>query len=156
MSQSESETHDTSGPKLKYVLGTVMVLVLVLGTLAYQRYAASETHFAAIMAEMDERGKELDAEGCVDAIIEWNKNRCDANKPLCDNGVPQVMSHCLMARERPNLCGDLEGKSSKGQWVFNSCKDRGTACRIRKRCACADAYRTIDSYCRHGGQGVSL
>lgn len=146
---------DTSGPSLRLVLGSISVLVVVLGVLAYWRYSVSETHFAAAIQHFDEVSPTLDAEGCVTEVLAWHST-CAANKALCDDGVPRMMAHCLAARDRSETCNALELGSAKAQWVFAKCEERGTSCRDRKKCACADAYRTIDSFCRHGQRGVSL
>jgi len=131
------------------------VLIVVLGPLAYWRYTVSENHFAEVFADMDRRGPKLDTEGCVDAVLDWHAH-CEANKPMCDNGVPQVMTHCLVGRDRSDTCEGLDLSSAKAQWVFNSCLDRGTPCRQKKNCACATVYRTIDSFCRHDQEGVAM
>lgn len=151
---SEDST-ETSGPSLRLVLGTIAVLVVVLGTLAYWRYTVSERHFAETLAHMDEVGPSLDTEGCVSEVLQWHST-CEANKPLCDNGVPRVLTHCLSGADRKAFCGGLDLSSSKAQWVFDKCEERGTPCANRKKCACANAYRTIDSFCRHDQKGVSL
>lgn len=146
---------DTSGPSLRLVLGVMVIIILVGGVGAYWRYVQSENHFAVTLREMDRKGKELDVEGCVSAVLEWHA-RCEANKPLCDNGVPQVMTHCLVGRDRSHDCAALELGSAKAQWVYASCVERDTPCTNKKQCACADAYRTLDSFCRHDQKGVAL
>jgi hypothetical protein len=153
--QPEAVEHDQSGPSLRLVLGTISVLVVVLGVLAYWRYTVSELHFARAIAHFDERGKTLDAEGCVTEVLEWHRT-CEANKPLCDDGVVRIMTHCLTAADRSATCNTVELGSAKAQWVFAKCQERGSPCADRKKCACASAYRTIDSFCRHGQRGVSL
>ena len=147
--------HDTSGPRLSWVLGGVGLLVLVMGVLAAYRYDQSEAHFAAVQREMDEKGKTLDPEGCVDAILEWHAS-CTANGPLCDHGVPKIMTHCLKAQDRTAMCESLDLRSARAQWVWGKCKDRGTPCKSRKKCPCADAYRAMDSFCRHGQAGIAM
>jgi hypothetical protein len=149
------ETADTSGPSLRLVLGVVCVLVVVLGFVAYWRYTVSERAFAEALTEMDRVGPTVDTEGCVTAVLEWRRT-CAANKPLCDEGVARVMTHCLVGRDRGEYCDGLDLSSAKAQWVWNKCLDRGTPCENRKSCACADAYRTIDSFCRYGQEGVAL
>jgi hypothetical protein len=88
-------------------------------------------------------------------VLQWHRT-CAANKPLCDEGVARVMTHCLVGRDRADYCATLDLSSAKAQWVWNKCVDRGTPCENRKKCACADAYRTIDSFCRYGQEGVAL
>lgn len=146
---------DTSGPSLRLVLGVMVIIILVGGVAAYWRYVQSENYFAVSLQEMDRKGKELDVEGCVSAVLEWH-GRCEANKPLCDNGIPQVMTHCLVGRDRAEACAALELGSAKAQWVYESCMERDTPCTNKKQCACADAYRTLDSFCRHDQKGVAL
>jgi hypothetical protein len=153
--QNEPSEHDTSGPSLRLVLGAITVLVLVLGVWAFQRYTVSEKHFRIALAEMDKVAPTVDTEGCVAAVLEWH-GRCEANKPLCDDGVVRVMTHCLMGADRGEYCRTLDLSSAKAQWVFEKCMTRGTPCKNRKACPCADAYRTVDSFCRHNQQGVSL
>ena len=133
------------------------VLVLVLGVAAYWRYTVSENYFAQSLADMDRRGPTLDVEGCIDAVLDWH-GRCEANKPLCDNGVPQVMTHCLIAQDRTQACEELMAAeaSASAQWVYLTCYERDTPCRSKKHCPCADAYRALDSFCRHGQKGVAL
>lgn len=146
---------ETSGPSLRLVLGIMGALIVVLGITAYWRYTVSEGWFARSLPVLSETGKTVDTEGCVDAVLRWHET-CDANKPLCDNGVPRAMTHCLMGGDRVRACASLSGESAKAQWVFKSCFDRGTPCTKRKKCACADAYRALDSFCRHDQTGVAL
>jgi hypothetical protein len=131
------------------------VLAVVLGVLAYWRYTISERHFAETLAAMDRLGSTADTETCVSAVLDWHAT-CEANKALCDNGVVRVVTHCLHAGDRGEYCNGLDLSSAKAQWVFAKCEERGTPCSSQKKCACADAYRAIDSYCRYGQQGVSL
>jgi hypothetical protein len=146
---------ETSGPSLRLVLGGLTVLALVLGVLAYQRYTVSERHFAETITKMDGIGATADTETCVSAVLDWHST-CEANRALCDNGVVRVITHCLHGADRGEYCSSLDLSSSKAQWVFAKCEERGTPCSSTKKCACADAYRAIDSYCRYGQQGVSL
>jgi hypothetical protein len=146
---------ETSGPSLRLVLGAMVIVILVGGVAAYWRYVKSENHFATTLQEMDRKGKALDVEGCISAVLEWH-GRCEANKPLCDNGVPQVMTHCLAAQDRSQTCSEVDLGPAKAQWVYEACLERDTACANKKQCACADAYRTLDSFCRHDQKGVAL
>ncbi|MBL4685810.1 MAG: hypothetical protein JKY37_14540 [Nannocystaceae bacterium] len=146
---------DTSGPSLRLVFGIIGVLVVCLGITAYWRYTVSENWFATSLPKLSETGEHVDTEGCVDAVLRWYDN-CAANKALCDNGVPRAMTHCLMAADRAPTCEELGDRPAKAQWVFKSCLDRGTPCKSRKKCACANAYRALDSFCRHDQKGVAL
>ncbi len=137
------------------MFGIIGVLVICMGVTAYWRYTVSENFFAASLPMLAEKGTTVDTEGCVDAVLQWH-DTCDANKPLCDNGVPMAMTHCLSGDDRAPTCADLRDESAKAQWVFKSCFDRGTPCKNRKKCPCADAYRALDSFCRHDQEGVAL
>ena len=152
---SSGEPADPTGPSLRLVLGGVTILAVVLGVLAYWRYTESERYFAETLVEMDRKGTQLDTEGCVSEVMKWHQ-RCEANKPLCDNGVPRVMTHCLAGRDRASYCETLDYSSAKAKWVIDKCLERGEVCRDKKQCACANAYRAIDSFCRHDQEGVSL
>ncbi len=155
MAAPADDAHDTSGPRLSWVLGTVAVVAAAMGILATYRYDESERHFREIEAKMDAEGPNLDVEGCVDAVLAWHAS-CRANKPLCDHGVPKVMTHCLAGRDRSEACRAIEGRSARAQWVFARCEARGTPCKSRKKCPCADAFRALDSFCRHDQKGIAL
>ena len=150
-----SAAFEQSGPSLRLVLGIIALLAIVLGVLGYYRYAQSETHFVQAQAEIDAAAKHLDVEGCVSVIIDWHDG-CEANRPLCDHGVPMMMTHCLKGRDRAQDCQALDLSSARAQWVFQRCTERGTPCKSRQRCPCADAYRALDSFCRHDQQGVAM
>ena len=149
------EHAEQSGPKLRWVLGGIAAIVVLMGFAGYRQLVQSRDHFAETTKMMGELGKTLDTEGCITAVLDWH-GECAANKPLCDNGVPMVMTHCLMGRDRTDTCEELDLSSAKAKWVFDQCMDRGTPCTDRKTCACASAYRAIDSFCRHGQEGVAL
>jgi hypothetical protein len=152
---SSGASAETSGPKLSWVLGTIAVAVVVLGTLAYWRYTESERYFAESLADIDARAPGLSTEECVGEILTWHRT-CAANGPLCDHGVPRVMTHCLAAADRTATCESLDLSTASAKWVFDKCEERGTPCTNRKKCACANAYRAIDSFCKHDQKGVSL
>jgi len=149
------ESADPSGPSLRLVLGAISILAVVLGVLAFWRLSLSEQHVARVLVEMDRKGPTLDTEGCIGAVLDWHSN-CEADAASCDYGVAPVLTHCLVGADRSATCEGLDLSSAKAEWVHQACFDRGTPCRDRKHCACADAYRAIDSFCRHGQKGVAL
>jgi hypothetical protein len=164
---------------LRFVFGALAVLSILFGVLAYWRYANSERWVAEGISRMDAIGAEIDVEGCVDEAVEWY-DACDqheANAAVCLQGVGILMQHCLSARERDQTCElyldpasnvheatedmrararnpDAAGES--GRWVYARCEERGMVCRDKRECACAQAYRAIDSFCRTGQQAVQL
>ena len=147
--------HETSGPSLRLIFGILIVLVVGMGVLAYYRYVQSENHFVEASEQLKAAGAHEDVEGCIDQVLSWHE-RCEANRPLCDHIVPKMMMLCLSAQDRSRACDALDMSSARAQWVFRSCRDRGTPCKSRKKCPCADSYRALDSFCRHGQQGVAM
>lgn len=141
---------------MSWVLGGIALVAILVGFGSFYRYKVSERHFVEATAYMNEAGKSLDVDGCVSEVIAWHK-RCAANKPMCDEGVPKVMTHCLAAADRTADCAKVDlALSVKSQWVLEQCSERGTPCYNKKTCPCANAFRTIDSFCRHDQKGVAL
>nr|WP_293172041.1 hypothetical protein [Nannocystis sp.] len=150
------KSKDWEGPSLRTVLIGLSLVAVVMGVFAYYRYITSEKAIMSGMAELEGKGAKLDSEGCINEVLDWHK-RCDALSMMCNDAVKIAMYHCLEARDRSEDCGRLKPDVvSKGQWVFGVCKDRGTECRRRKQCACADAYRAMDSFCRTDQKAVQL
>ncbi|MFO7563940.1 MAG: hypothetical protein R6X02_14935 [Enhygromyxa sp.] len=167
------------GPSLKLVFGLVAIVTVVVGVLAYWRYANSERWVAEGAAKMDRIGATLEPEGCIDEAVSWY-NECDqhgANAAVCLSGVSIVMFHCLDARDRHETCElyldptsevhqaseamrerarTPERAGESGRWVYSRCEERGMTCTNKRECACAEAYRAIDSFCRTGQQAVQL
>lgn len=179
LTAGQPELPQRDGPSLRLVLGGVVLLTILVGVLAYWRYANSERWVAEGVERMDELGAGLDSEGCIDATVEWHDS-CDAeqtNAAVCLQGVKVVMFHCLAARDRGDVCQlylDLDSEvhaptedmrararnperaGASGNWVYGRCAERGMNCINKRECACAEAYRAIDSFCRTGQQAVQL
>jgi hypothetical protein len=164
---------------LKFVFGGLALVSIVVGVLAYWRYANSERWVAEGLAKMDEIGAQLDAEGCIDEAVAWYDacDQHDANAAVCLQGVGILMHHCLSARDRAQTCElyldpespkhqptesmrerarNPETAGESGRWVYARCEEREMVCRNKRECACAEAYRAIDSFCRTGQQAVQL
>jgi len=174
-----NNARQTDGPSLKLVFGLLVIVTLIVGTLAYRRYANSERWVAEGVAKMDRIGAELEPEGCIDEAVSWY-GECDqqeANAAVCLQGVSVLMFHCLSARDRQETCElyldpdsavhqptesmrerarTAETAGESGRWVYARCEERGEACLNKRECACAEAYRAIDSFCRTGQQAVQL
>lgn len=137
-----------------------MIGILILGGLMalqmHRAYTHGERVVQAALPVLAEQGKALDAEGCIDAVLAWHK-QCDATAVICNHGVKQAMYHCLKAQDRAQQCTALPASESMdGKWVFITCKERGSLCKRTKDCACADAYRAFDSFCRTDQEAVQL
>lgn len=164
---------------LLYLFSTLALISIILGVLGYRRYANSERWVAEGITKMDAVGAQLDVEGCVDEAVAWYGacDEQDANAAVCLTGVGILMQHCLSARERDQTCElyldpesivheasegmrerarNPEVAGESGRWVYARCEERGMVCRNRRECACAEAYRAIDSFCRTGQQAVQL
>lgn len=164
---------------MRLVFGGLLIVTLSVGVLAYWRYANSERWVAEGVAKMDRIGAELEAEGCIDEVVSWY-GECDehrANAAVCLQGVSILMYHCLSARDRQDTCEvyldpdsavhqptesmrerarNADAAGEHGRWVYARCEERGESCINKRECACAEAYRAIDSFCRTGQQAVQL
>lgn len=177
--QSADDVRQSDGPSLKLVFGVLAIVTVVVGVLAYWRYANSERWVAEGIAKMDRVGAELKPEGCIDESLSWYGD-CDeqqANAAVCLQGVSILMYHCLAAADRHDTCElyldpesevhqptesmrerarNAETAGESGRWVYARCEDRGISCINKRECACAEAYRAIDSFCRTRQQAVQL
>lgn len=134
----------------------VMVVGLLMALAMHRAYVQGERVVQAVLPQMEEQGRGVTAEGCIDVVMAWHK-QCDATSVMCNNGVKTAMYHCLKAQDRAADCTRLpSGEGMDGKWVFLTCKERGTPCKRTKECACADAYRSFDSFCRTGQKAVQL
>ena len=106
-------------------------------------------------AEIEAKGKTLDVEGCIDATLEW-RQKCAANKVMCDNAIPLAMYHCLEQQDRQEQCMIIDEDMAKGTWLMEHCRERGSECKVMKKCPCAAAYRALDSFCRSGQESVQV
>lgn len=144
------------GPSLRTVIIGIMVLGGLMAVQMHRAYVRGEQVVRAALPQLEAQGRTLDSEGCIDAVITWHK-QCDATAVMCNKGVLQAMFHCLKAQDRSADCKKLPASEElDGKWVFVTCKERGTQCRRTKDCACADAYRAFDSFCRTDQKAVQL
>lgn len=147
---------DWEGPSLRTVFVGLTIVSVLMGVLAYYRYSQSEKSIMRGMPALEAAGKDMTPEQCIDAVLAWHA-RCEGLSFMCNNTVPEAMFHCLKAKDRTRECAELKpDEVSKGQWVFYKCKDRNTMCKRTKQCACADAYRAFDSFCRTDQEAVQV
>lgn len=167
------------GPSLKLVFGLVTAISISLGVFVYWRYAQSEAYVSAGIQMMDARGAELTPDECIAETVAWHDacDQNDTNAAVCLQGVKLLMFHCLHAEDRTETCEvyldpeshihepteDMRARArnpdtaaERGYWVYARCDDRGMTCVNRRECACAEAYRSIDSFCRTGQDAVQL
>ena len=148
---------DWNGPSLRTVLGGLAAVSVAMGVLAYYRYTESEKSIMGSMPRMEAAGVAMTPEQCIDAVLVWHKQECRGLSFMCNDAVTKMMFHCLKAKDRASDCAALDpDEVSKGQWVFYKCRDRGTECKHRKQCSCADAYRAFDSFCRTDQSAVQV
>lgn len=155
------------------------MVTVIVGVLAYYRYAGSEQYVVEGIRQMESVGPDLDVEGCIDEVVEWHTgcDRHETNAAVCLKGVDVLMAHCLSAADRSESCEqyldpesevrqateDMRSRArnpdkaaASGKWVYGRCEERGMRCVIKRECACAEAYRAVDSFCRTGQQAVQL
>ena len=178
-STEDAEYQPSSARGLRWLFIALASTSILVGVFSYWRYANSEQWVVEGIAQMNTLGPGLDVEQCVDASVEWYDacDQHDANAAVCLQGVGIVMQHCLSARERDQTCElyldhtssvhqasefmrerarNPEKAGESGRWVYARCEEREMVCRNKRECACAEAYRAIDSFCRTGQQAVQL
>lgn len=179
LTEGQPTQTQTDGPSLKLVLGGVAIVSIIVGVLAYYRYSTSERWVAEGIQHMDEVGEGLDVDACIEEAVSWH-DECDqqqTNAAVCLQGVKVVLFHCLDAADRSQTCElyldpeselraateemrararNPEKAAGSGKWVYGRCEERGMRCVNKRECACAEAYRAVDSFCRTGQQAVQL
>lgn len=136
------------------VIASVFTLATVLGVVAFWRFEVSSSYIHASLAEFDQRGPSLDADGCVGEVLAWNA-RCEAMKSMCDQAIPMVMEHCLAGKERKEACAALPLEDApRAQWTYERCAAHEVTRRNKK--VCTSAYRAMVQYCHTGERGVIL
>lgn len=154
---AQAQRYEPDHGALKWVLIGTFSVSAVVGVLAYWRYAGSETYVAEGIEQMREAGPSLDVEGCFDAAIAWHGD-CDvhgANAAVCEQGLKIVTYHCLAGRDRSEACETYPPRED-GKWVLAACEQRDMRCVNKRECACAEVYRSIDSFCRTDQKAVQL
>ncbi|MCA9658916.1 MAG: hypothetical protein KC486_11280 [Myxococcales bacterium] len=151
----EPESAGWQGPSLGMILGIAGVVILAMGIFTFWRYSESEKWVQQSLVEIEAKGKTLDVEGCIDATLEW-RQKCAANKVMCDNAIPLAMYHCLEQQDRQEQCMIIDEDMAKGTWLMEHCRERGSECKVMKKCPCAAAYRALDSFCRSGQESVQV
>lgn len=164
---------------LIYLFSALALVSITVGVFGYKRYANSERWVAEGIEHMDTVGPSTEVEGCVDEAVSWYDacDQHDANAAVCLQGVGILMQHCLSAQDRAPACelyldpaselhapsDDMRARArnpekagESGRWVYARCEERGMVCRNKRECACAEAYRAIDSFCRTGQRAVQL
>lgn len=131
------------------VLGVVFTLSTLLGLFMFRQYSAVLTYVKATLDDPDAPPAWVDephsVEDCVDAALQW-ASECNGIKTLCDIYVERVVRECLDSRERDAYCIDIADVSETTEFGVTECRNRGVRRDVDKE-ACANAYRTIDTWC---------
>ncbi len=137
-----------------WVLLSIFVLSGVLGIVAYWRFTRSDRYLAAAFAQIQQRGKALTPEQCIDEVIGWT-HRCEAMKSLCEASIPRMTELCLAAADRRDYCASLGQAVRSTEFGVPECRARGAIKREAKK-VCALCYRGVATHCellaRRGGQ----
>ena len=113
---------------------------------------------------MQSIGRQLSASACVDealARVEGCQEQ-QTNAVVCQQAVKIQVFHCLDAAgfaAHEGVCEDHLAEhedETNDKWVYTTCTERGRGCFSKRECACAEAVRAFDSYCRTKGEGVQL
>lgn len=154
---AEARQFEPDNGALKWVLIGTFSVSAAVGVLAYRRYANSESYVAQGISRMQAEGSSLDVEGCFDAVIDWHHD-CDingANAAVCEQGLKIVAYHCLAGRDRSEACEAYQPRED-GKWPLAKCEERGMRCVNKRECACAEMYRSIESFCLNDGKAMQL
>jgi hypothetical protein len=162
------EEHQAKGARTaRRVVGGILTLALILGTLAYYNYSESSRQLNEAFEDLGKKGATLATEECVPAILEWHQS-CEAMKTLCDHAIPMAMTHCLgqpesegeRFKERQAYCDAFKWPPSKAKWTYAKCKEIGISkddgTRRDRIKACGNAFGAIENFCRHNAEGVRL
>ena len=135
--------------KKALLIGGVLAAMVAVSALIVRRFDVSERIVTAALVEMGERLLALDAEGCVDATLDWSLG-CEAMRTICEASVQRVMHACLDARDRGTYCESVKEVRQDTHFGVEQCRARGVDRRGKK--ACALAYGTIDGFCKQHEQ----
>jgi hypothetical protein len=137
------------------ILGGSFVLAVLFAGLLMR----SEEQLWAAQVAMQEQGKALSVDECVDSVMQWRAG-CTAIESLCDETVDPMIDTCMAGRDRKEYCGTVtEWTGSTGQ-----CDERGVQAtnpakgfwdrmlfgggrQTPARKACAKSYRAVAVYC---------
>ena len=140
------------------IIGAAMVIGAGLGVLVYLRAADGSVVIAHDFREIRTRGANLDADGCVEASIEWFSTSCAAVGKMCIDAVPRMVGECLAAKDRAADCTKIGNDMKPSQWAYARCKalgiDKGSKKPVKESCTLA--WRAYDSWCKSGQKGVAL
>jgi len=131
---------------MRLLLTGIFTASILMGIVAFHRYAQSERYIRADIGAFLRRGAALTVPQCVGEVLSWTK-RCQAMLSLCDASVSRMMNACLHGQDRRGYCGSLKVSTADTSFGFRDCKARGVNGRQKK--ACAASYRMIASFCHH-------
>lgn len=140
--------HELGGRSLRWLLTAIGVLSLGLGWFSYGRYRQAEVELRGALVTLRQRGTQLDAEGCVEAGLQWTRD-CSALLDLCNASVSRVVNACLQATDRSADCRAFGRQLEDPRVVFRRCAKHGTHGR-RGNKNCVEAYRMLAATCRQG------
>lgn len=139
------------------VISIAMVIGAALGVLVYVRASEGSVVIAHDYHDMRAKGANLDADGCVQASLDWF-NQCGAVGKMCIDAVPRMVGECLAAKDRSEACKKNGNDLKPSQWAYTHCKELGIDKTSKKpvKESCTMAWRAFDSWCKSGQTGVAL
>lgn len=150
------EANDRRGRTAWIVIGALLFLGTFLATfVVFPNLKRSAAALSEKMRDLDERGKTLNAEECVEHVIGWYRE-CDVMASLCLQEVPKAVAHCLRAQDRAASCVAYTDLPPTSQWAYERCEaggiDKTSEKNLKK--ACTSAWRALDQWCKTGQKGV--
>lgn len=130
----------------------LFVLSAGLGVTAFWRYTRSDRFIQRSLAQVQERGPALSAEGCVDEVLAWSR-RCEAMKGLCQGAIPRLVETCLAGADRRAYCASLGETHRSTRFGVKQCEARVRRGDREGKKVCGLGYRAISAYCERVGKG---
>jgi hypothetical protein len=122
------------------------VMGYVRGTIGYCSHLSDDDNTCiepAVPPEWQTRA--FSPEECVDGVLEWARG-CHGIKSMCDMYVEPVIHDCLETQDRTIYCTAIAPFAVTTYFGASECRARGVRREVDKE-ACANAYRTIASWC---------
>lgn len=133
-----------------WVIGTLGVISLILGILAFYNMKRSVASIDRTQKRMALAGQSLPLEGCVERVLDWNK-MCGAIHVMCRSSIHRVTAACLEAKPRVQACQALrlEQYKSSAHFQYERCQARGLHRRRHWKRECGVIYATVWRYCQY-------
>lgn len=149
MSQNVATSAPPSGRGAWWVLGGLFAVSTLLGVVLLAQYSRTMAYVKRTIDEPQQpfvwESRQHTAEECIDATMAWAQD-CRGVKSLCDMYVERYVGLCLESADRVEYCSAIGNAREDAHFGVEECRARGTQRHVNAE-ACANAYRTIASFC---------